>query len=469
MTALYVAGTLAALAPLGLLAWWIIRYVRSSKDRRRAMRMALRIRRRWARLAVILKLTAADPTPLVPRPKAIVTKRQRRFPLAKSRQLRPRLRIRTDEYGAVMRATTVPGVGLDSFEKVTDHLANDWRAVRVTVSQESPGRIRIRAVHRDPLVEKSSWVPTGQEPPEEAFRFWEVGQDEYAADAALSVRNVPGAVVSGLPGSGKSSLLGGLLLARYAPSKRFACVICDGKGGTDYLDWQGRTAAFADDDLEAANKVFRRLAELRAERQRTIVLPVEAGGLGTRNFWRVGPTEKWPWVVVIVDEAHTYLEEIRSSNADKETRRQAELTAENRRLVMDLVKKGRSVGILTVLATQKSTADAIPTAIRDVCSLLASFAQTTTAAAVAALGEDIREYPGASPVELQGDDYVGVMTVKTQGQRGFIRVRTPYVTEEDQARIARATAHVKVDPWALIPKRHLAPVGSVTDEKAVTA
>ena len=490
MKALYVAGALAVLVPLGLVAWWVARYVRASKDRRRAMRMALRIRRRWGRLSVMLGLTVADPTPLIPRPKALVSRRARRFPIAKSRQVKPRLRIRCDEYGAIIRANTVPKVGVDAWEKVSDHLANDWRAVRVTVSQESPGRIRVRAVHRDPLVGPSDadrevcakeghaapvgdlltcprcsvWVPTGEEPPETAWRSFELGQDEYAARAAMGVANVPGSVVAGLPGSGKSSLLGGMLLARYAPSKRFACVICDGKGGGDFDDWRPRAAAFADDDLEAANKVFRKLAELRAERQRTITLPVEAGGLGTRNFWRVGPTERWPWVVVIVDEAHTYLEEIRASNTDKETKRQAELTAENRRLVMDLVKKGRSVGIWVVLATQKSTADAIPTAIRDVCPSLMSFAQTTMAAAVAALGEDVREYPSASPVELQGEAYVGVMTVKTQGQRGFTRVRTPYVTEEDQARIARATAHVRVDPWALVPKRHLAPVGSVTDQ-----
>ena len=65
-------------------------------------------------------------------------------------------------------------------------------------------------------------------------------------------------------------------------------------------------------------------------------------------------------MLLVIDEAHTFLAE---SKGDKQ--RDA-LSFENRRLVEDLVQKGRSVGICVVLATQKSTGDAIPTAIRDV-------------------------------------------------------------------------------------------------------
>lgn len=95
-----------------------------------------------------------------------------------------------------------------------------------------------------------------------------------------------------------------------------------------------------------------------------------------------------------------------------------ELVAENRRLVEDVVKKGRSVGICTILATQKSTGDAIPTAIRDVCPVALSFAQRTDEAAVAALGEDIRRYPEANPVSLQDPAYLGVASM-VQGRPGL--------------------------------------------------
>src|SRR5207249_1823735 len=131
-------------------------------------------------------------------------------------------------------------------------------------------------------------------------------------------------------------------------------------------------------------------------------------GLGVKNMWHVGPSPEWPLVVLIIDEAHTFLSE---TKGDKE---RVELVAENRRLVEDLVKKGRSVGMCVVLATQKSTGDAIPTAIRDVCPVALSFAQRTDEAAVAALGADIRRYPEANPVSLQDPAYVGVASMVVQ-------------------------------------------------------
>jgi S-DNA-T family DNA segregation ATPase FtsK/SpoIIIE len=134
--------------------------------------------------------------------------------------------------------------------------------------------------------------------------------------------------------------------------------------------------------------------------------------------------------------------------ADKEL---AQLAAENRRLVEDIVKKGRNVGICTIVATQKSTGDAIPTAIRDVCPVALSFAQRTDEAAVAALGADIRQYPDANPVALQDPVYVGVASMAVQGRPGFVRVRTPYVRDADVARICASTAGLTRDPadrWA---------------------
>src|SRR6266567_2241738 len=166
--------------------------------------------------------------------------------------------------------------------------------------------------------------------------------------------------------------------------------------------------------------------------------------LGVKNMWHVGPSDRWPLVILVVDEAHTFLADMKG---DKDL---VALTAENRQLVEDIVKKGRSVGIIALLATQKSTGDAIPTAIRDVCPVALSFAQRTDEAAVAALGADIRQYPEANPVALQGPAYVGVASMVVQGRPGFVRVRTPYVRDEDVARICAATASLTRDPLELL-------------------
>ena len=114
------------------------------------------------------------------------------------------------------------------------------------------------------------------------------------------------------------------------------------------------------------------------------------------------------------------------------------------------MKKGRSVGLVVILATQKATGDAIPTFIRDVCPVGLSFAQKTADAAVAALGDDIRNWPDADPVRLQDPAYVGVASMVIQGRPGFTRVRMPLVDPGHVARIAAATAHLTADPADLL-------------------
>ncbi|AQY20406.1 hypothetical protein T261_04142 [Streptomyces lydicus] len=161
-----------------------------------------------------------------------------------------------------------------------------------------------------------------------------------------------------------------------------------------------------------------------------------------------GPQPHWPLTVLIIDEAHTYFREHKGS--DKKTKDLAALAQENTRLVEDLVKKGRSVGIVVILLTQKGTGDALPTSIRDVCPVALSFAQKTIEAAVAGLGDDIRNWPDYSPVALLDPAYVGVAVMGMQGSAGFTRVRTPYTSDTDAARIALQTAHLTRDPMDLL-------------------
>src|SRR5262249_22162551 len=87
---------------------------------------------------------------------------------------------------------------------------------------------------------------------------------------------------------------------------------------------------------------------------------------------------------------------------------------------------------------------------RDVCPVALSFAQRTDEAAVAALGADIRQYPEANPVALQDPAYVGVAAMVVPGRPGFVRVRTPYVSDADVARICTSTAGLTRDPANLL-------------------
>jgi hypothetical protein len=169
--------------------------------------------------------------------------------------------------------------------------------------------------------------------------------------------------------------------------------------------------------------------------------------LGVKNVWHVGPSPSWPLVLVVMDEAHTFLNE--SKGTDPESKRLDGIVRQTVRLVEELVRKGRNVGIQVVLATQKPTGDAIPTRIRDNCQVSLLFAQRTSEAAVAVLGADITEHPDEHPRRLVDTAYVGVASMVAQGRPGFTLVRTPYVPDAVADRIARRGAHLVRDPIEL--------------------
>ncbi|WP_225801485.1 cell division protein FtsK [Streptomyces sp. NK15101] len=421
---------------------WLVRYAMADTEMRASIRQAIRVRRTWKRLAPMAGLSVTDKTPPA---LASLTNTDGKPP--KPRVLIPALKVKPDRFGVVVRANCLPKVGLEEFQKAAPYLADAWRCTRVSVVQDKPGQVLIRGVRVDPLLTPTTHVPSGQAP-EELVR-WELGLDEYAQLVALYLAEVPGVTVAGLPGFGKTAMVN-RFICDCAPSPAVQIAVADGKVSAayegDYADLVSRLFAFVGDDLDDANALFKRLVKLRRDRSAAIKTV-----LGRKDMWHVGPSAAWPWTVLIIDEAHTYFRDHKGS--DKESKRLAALAAENTRLVEELVRKGRSVGILVILITQKPTGDAIPTSIRDVCPVGVSFAQKTADAAVAALGEDIREWPDANPTTLQDPAYVGVAVMNSPGRAGFTRLRTPYVEEEDAARIAAETAHLTADPADLLAAR----------------
>ncbi|RFU82885.1 cell division protein FtsK [Streptomyces triticagri] len=427
-----------------LLIVQVVRYVRATPGMRRSIWLAVRIRFRWARLAEMAGLCVADKKP------TIGAQIGQEFSSDKNRKIEPRtlvpkIKVIPDEYGVIITATCLPKVSLEEFQKAARFLADAWGCVRVSVvPADRPGQVTIRAVREDPLATTTVHVPTGL-PPKDVTR-WEIGMDEFALPAIVSFNNVPGATVAGGTGKGKTSFLN-RLLSDLAPSPLVQFAVIDGKASSadegDYASIAPRLFRFVGDDLKAANTFLKEMVDLRRRR-----VALVRSVFGTANMWHQGPTEQWPLIIIIVDEAHTFLRDYKGN--DPETKKLAALAADNARLIEDLVKKGRSVGMVTIPTTQKPTGDAIPTFIRDICPVSLSFAQRTTDAAVAALGDDIRDWDDANPVNLQHPSYVGVLVMRADDRPGFIRVRTPYVSDADTARIAAATAYLTRDPIAFI-------------------
>jgi DNA segregation ATPase FtsK/SpoIIIE, S-DNA-T family len=357
--------------------------------------------------------------------------RQHRFPPAE---------FAFDDQGVSATVAAIAGASLADYQKAATYLADTWGCVTVRAEQQGPGRIRLRGLHRDPLLLPARVDLSGMAP--DSLTSWWLGWAEDSTPISVRLAEVSGMVVAGLAGFGKTMLVAHLL-GQLAPSPAVQFVLVDGKGGPDYDRLTRRAWLSAKDDLGEVREVLRQVHRLMVDRQRTI-----ASVLGVTDAWHLGPSPSWPLVIVVVDEAHSFFHERKGTSP--EVKAHNAVVAELSRLVEELVRKGRNVAIQVMLLTQRATGDAIPTRIRDNCQVAISFATRTLDGAVAALGEEIRQHPDASPVLLNDPAYVGVAVTSLPGRPGFCRVRTPQVDHHHVAAIIHATTGLRRDPAELL-------------------
>jgi DNA segregation ATPase FtsK/SpoIIIE, S-DNA-T family len=360
--------------------------------------------------------------------------RQHRFPPAE---------FVLDGQGVTATVAAIAGAGLADYQHAAGYLADTWGCVAVRAEQIGPGLIRLRGLHRDPLLTPACIDLSGMAP--ESLTSWWLGWAEDGTAVFIRLAEVSGSVVGGLAGFGKTMLVAHLL-GQLAPSPAVQFVLIDGKGGPDYDRLIPRAWLSAKDDLTEVRDVLRRVHRLMVHRQASI-----SQVLGATDAWHLGPSPSWPLVVVVIDEAHTFFHERKGTSP--EVKAHNALVAELSRLVEELIRKGRNVAIQVMLLTQRATGDAIPTRIRDNCQVAISFATRTIDGAVAALGEEIRQHPDASPVLLNDPAYVGVAVTSLPGRPGFHRVRTPLVDHHQVAAIVHAMTGLRADPAMLLAEQ----------------
>jgi S-DNA-T family DNA segregation ATPase FtsK/SpoIIIE len=360
--------------------------------------------------------------------------RQHRFPTAE---------LVVDDQGVTATVAAIAGAGLVDYQRAAGYLADTWGCVSVRAEQQGPGLIRLRGLHRDPLL-SPAWIDLPGTAPANLTSWW-LGWAEDGTLVMIRLAEVSGTVVGGLAGFGKTMLVAHLV-GQLGPSPAVQFVLIDGKGGPDYDRLFPRAWLSAKDNLDQVRDVLRQVHRLMVDRQASI-----AQVLGVTDAWHLGPSPSWPLVVVVIDEAHTFFHERKGTSP--EVKAHNALVAELSRLVEELIRKGRNVAIQVMLLTQRATGDAIPTRIRDNCQVAISFATRTVDGAVAALGEEIRQHPEVSPVLLNDPAYVGVAVTSLPGRRGFHRVRTPQVDQHQVAAIIRATVRLRRDPAALLAEQ----------------
>jgi S-DNA-T family DNA segregation ATPase FtsK/SpoIIIE len=340
-------------------------------------------------------------------------------------------RWRLDPFGWTTQVRTIPRTGRAEIAKAAPWIADAWAAHRVSVTQIRPGRLELRALRVDPLA-----TAYGIEAcPASAFtssafpgRFL-LGRDEHGRWRYLSLANVTGITATGLPGSGKSTLLASWL-CQLAPCPVVDPLILDGKGSQEWDEWHGRAVVLGD-DLDAAEDA---LAAVDAEMRRRHATVRDITGY--KNAWHLGPTPDLPLRLVLIDECDRFLNAgaCKGSPADEaRARRMAQL-------VGGLIRRGRSVLMLTVLATQTGLAESFGNSqVRNNCALSVAFALRTREAAVASLGDAIKDWPDFCPTTHQGPELTGVCTSTLRTHLDeFTRLRCPEITEQAATERARA-------------------------------
>ena len=410
-----VIGLLAVIGRVAFIAGrWVFRWgqIAAKKGNDRALLwQAQRIRRWWKRDSEILRLSQTY-------------KREHRDGKVETIIVRPRIQVAAQPWGVRVRMATIPGVGINEVEREAQHLADRWGAQHLVIDRLPRGTVEMRALLADQTVLERpfDW---------RAFQAWElpIGHDAWGEPVGIPLPNLSGGKVTGLPGFGKSQLLmgwGAGLSAR--PEVQLA--IFDGKVRTpEHGDWgifTDRAMFLVGDDPTEANDRLAELEEL--VKVRPGLLQAERG---THKFWTHGPTIDNPLVVVIVDEGHNYVDVGGIRNKDAK-----DLIESNQRRMRTLGKEGRQFGVVLLFATQKGTADAIPTAIRDNLEVGVCFAVSTLEAAEASLGSGIRADKANQPTELRDKSrYVGVCVVTgVPGLDGkYAKVRVGTIDDHDLA------------------------------------
>ncbi len=295
-----------AIGPIRRLVWRLIRHAR--------------LRRRWRRAVVAARISSLGD----------------RVPVLR--------RIRDIPSGERFEVRVPMGSSVPDLERADEVIAAALgvREIRVRRSPDNASRADIVIARRDPLANSSPPWPHIDTP---RGSLWQpipvgIGEDGEVVEVALAERNL---LLGGEPGAGKSVALS-LLVASAALDADCKLWLLDGKL-VELAIWSRCAEGTAGVSVTEATEVLRGLQVEMDERYDALL---QAGKR------KVTKGDGFPLHVVVCDEVAHYL-----TTSDRKER------TEFADVLRDLVSRGRAAGIIVLAATQKPSADVIPTSIRD--------------------------------------------------------------------------------------------------------
>lgn len=182
-----------------------------------------------------------------------------------------------------------------------------------------------------------------------------LGIDEDGGPVAVTLmyRNL---LAGGEPGSGKSSVLN-IIVGHGALSPDCRLWLFDGKR-VELGPWRGVADVFVGSNPDHA---ITKLRELQAEMETRYTL------IETAHRRKITRHDGLDAILCVIDELAYYT--VTTGTKDQQE--------EVRILIRDLVARGRAAGIIVVAATQRPSADIIPTSLRDLFGYRMAFRCTT--------------------------------------------------------------------------------------------
>ena len=180
-----------------------------------------------------------------------------------------------------------------------------------------------------------------------------IDENGHPVEVTLMYRNL---LNGGEPGSGKSSLCN-TIIAHAALSTDVRLWLFDGKL-VELSLW--RDVA----DVFVGNSITHALDKLRALQSEMDIRYRLLDAAGRR---KILPTDALDVILCVIDELAYYSVTIGTKDEQEEFRT----------LVRDLVARGRAAGIVVLAATQRPSADIIPTSLRDLFGFRVAFRCTT--------------------------------------------------------------------------------------------
>ncbi len=324
--------------------------------------------------------------------------------------------------------------------KFSDHM----NAVRTRVVRNNGSNgIAIEFYHIEPLDEPV--VITEPLPLEPKKMKITCAVNSLGEAVTLTLGDASGMVIGGIPGSGKTGGATSFLLS-LALSPYVDMSIIDGKGGEDWVNYRGVISHFIKGDTDLvpiydyiekfSAQMYDRLNNLKAK-------------LGTSNFWNATPEERLaagvPLKLLVIDECQGVFQPRKLKVERENGMTDMDMISEITRKVEDLIKRGRSAGVFVILMTQKPTADAMPTAIRDNAGLRIAFHVQTQASEQAILGVTPKDVPGMpSATTIPADRKGGAVLATDTGE--YEMVRFYFMPEHEQERVLQAAVHAHGQP-----------------------